>query len=203
MMTPRYKDTHRTEAMQSTRLRLLDAAAAEFAHHGFDGANVNTIAAAAGFSVGTLYNYFPTKRDLMDAFIDDTARMHVASIAERVGLQQDPSQRVAAFFQAGFDFVTDHPIRARAIFNTLNGPDEAFRERLFQGYQPLFQLLAEGVIAAGIARRQFRQLDPLSTASLMMLIYLGTASQFSPQGGLWMDPDQVSDFVLHSLRDGE
>lgn len=201
-MTPRYKSTDRNHAMQATRQLLLDAAAVEFAQYGFDRANVNHIADMAGFSIGTFYNYFPSKRDLMNAFIDDTSRMHVDYIVERVHTAPDPAKRIGAFFQAGFTFVESHPVKSRAIFNALNGPDENFRERLFQGYQPLFQLLSEDVLGLGIAQGIFRQLDPVSTAGLLMLIYLGAGSQFNAQGQLWMDPGQVSDFVLHSLQKG-
>jgi AcrR family transcriptional regulator len=199
-MTPRHKKTMRDEVMQGTRQRLLAAAAEEFAQNGYDKANVNHIARAAGFAIGTFYNYFPSKRDLMCAFIDETAQMHVDYIMDQVKLVEEPGKRVEAFFQAGFAFVETHITQSRAIFNTLNGPDEAFRLRLFQGYQALFQLLGEDVIGPGIAQGDFRQVDPVSTAALLMLIYLGTGSQLSPEGKLWMDHTQVADFVLHSLK---
>lgn len=202
-MTPRYKQNIRSEAMRETRSRLMAAAAEEFAVNGYEKANVNRIAESAGFSIGTVYNYFPSKRELMLAFIDETSQMHVNFILEKVKSETNPSQRIAAFFEAGFAFVEGHTILAKAIFNTLNGPDEEFRVRLFQGYQPLFQMLGEDVIGLGIAQGEFRQLDPVSTAGLLMLIYLGTGSQFSTEGKLWMDYNQVSDFVLHSLKKGK
>jgi AcrR family transcriptional regulator len=199
-MTPRYKNAERDEAIQETRGKLLAAAAEEFASNGYSKANVNRIADAAGFSIGTVYNHFPSKRDLMLSFIDKTARMHVDYIVEQVNLEQVPTRRLEAFFRAGFAFVETHTTHARAIFNTLNGPDEEFRVRLFQGYQPLFQLLSEEVIEAGMSRGDFRQVDSGNTAGLLMLIYLGTGSQFNLEGKLWMDSAQVADFVTHSLE---
>ena len=62
-MMVRHKETVRDEIMSATRQQLLAAAAQEFAEKGFVGANVNRIANAAGFSIGTFYNYFPSKRD--------------------------------------------------------------------------------------------------------------------------------------------
>ncbi len=186
--------------MQETRRLLLEAAAEEFAQNGYNKANVNRIAEAAGFSIGTVYNYFPSKRDLMFAFIDETAQRHVDYVIDQVKLEKDPGKRLDAFFKAGFEFVETHTTQSRAIFNTLNGPDEEFKLRLFQGYQPLFQLLSDDVIGPGIAQGDFRKVDPVATSGLLMLIYLGTGSQFSPEGKLWMSPDQVADFVLHALR---
>jgi AcrR family transcriptional regulator len=199
-MTPRYKNVDRDEAIQETRGRLLEAAAGEFASNGYSKANVNRIADAAGYAIGTVYNHFPSKRDLMLTFIDETARMHVDYIVEQVNLEQVPAQRLEAFFKAGFAFVETYPTQARAIFNTLNGPDEEFRVRLFQRYQPLFQLLSDEVIEAGMSRGDFRQVDSGNTAGLLMLIYLGTGSQFDLEGKLWMDSTQVADFVIHSLE---
>lgn len=46
------------------RRRLLDAAAAEFAAKGLDGARVDDISVAAGLAKGTIYNYFPSKGDV-------------------------------------------------------------------------------------------------------------------------------------------
>ena len=196
----RHKETVRDEIMSATRQQLLAAAAQEFAEKGFVGANVNRIANAAGFSIGTFYNYFPSKRDLMVAFIDEIGQLHVDFMVDQVKQEADPCRRMEAFFKSGFVFVETHLTQSRAIFNTLNGPDEEFKLRLYQVYQPLFQLLSDDILAPGIAQGDFRQVDQGATAGLIMLIYLGTGSQFGPEGALWLDPMQVADFVLQALR---
>ena len=54
-----------TEATRAEhRRRLLDAAAAEFATKGFDGARVDDISLAAGLGKGTIYNYFESKQEV-------------------------------------------------------------------------------------------------------------------------------------------
>jgi len=198
-MTARYKSSERKGIMHETRQLLLRAAAEEFALHGFDKANVNRIAESAGFSIGTVYNYFPNKRELMFAFIDQTAQLHVDYIVEGVISEQDVRRRVEVFYQRGFRFVEDHLTQAKAIFSVLNGPDQEFKLRMFQGYQALFQLLRDDILAAGMDQGVFRRVDPQETANLLMLIYLGTGSQSGPEGNLWLDAATVADFVLHSL----
>lgn len=198
-MIARHKVTERQGIMHETRQLILSAAAEEFSIHGFDKANVNRIAESAGFSIGTVYNYFPSKRELMFAFIDQTAQLHVDYIVEGVIREQDIPTRLEIFFQRGFRFVEDHLIQAKAIFSVLNGPDQEFKLRMFQGYQALFQLLRDDILAAGMQQGVFRQVDPQETANLLMLIYLGTGSQTGPEGQLWLDATTVADFVLHSL----
>ena len=164
-MIARHKVTERQGIMHETRQLILSAAAEEFSIHGFDKANVNRIAESAGFSIGTVYNYFPNKRELMFAFIDQTAQLHVDYIVEGVIREQDIPTRLEIFFQRGFRFVEDHLIQAKAIFSVLNGPDQEFKLRMFQGYQALFQLLRDDILAAGMHQGVFRQVDPQETAN--------------------------------------
>jgi AcrR family transcriptional regulator len=53
-----------------SRARILDAAHAEFAEHGFDGARVDRIAALAGINKRMLYHYFGNKDDLFCAVLE-------------------------------------------------------------------------------------------------------------------------------------
>ena len=49
---------------QKRRNKIINVAVHEFARKGFNNANINEIAAAAGISVGSIYKYFNTKEDL-------------------------------------------------------------------------------------------------------------------------------------------
>lgn len=56
------------------RLAILDAAAEEFATHGYDAASINRIITAAGISKGAIYYYFEDKLDLFVTVIEDHTR---------------------------------------------------------------------------------------------------------------------------------
>ena len=185
--------------MKETRLLLLEAAAEEFAREGFDKANVNQIAKDGGFSIGTLYNYFSTKRELMNTLIDETAKKHVAYMIDQVKLVEDPKKRVIAFYKAGFEFIEMNFYHSVSIFITLNSADKEFKIRIFQGYQPLFAFLIDEVINLGISTGAFHPVDTDSTAGLLMLLYLGAGSQYRINGNLRTDHTQIADFVLRSL----
>ncbi|WP_323118310.1 TetR/AcrR family transcriptional regulator [Burkholderia alba] len=49
---------------------LLEAAGAEFAQKGYEGATMTAIAARAGASIGSLYQFFPTKPQVAAALLD-------------------------------------------------------------------------------------------------------------------------------------
>jgi AcrR family transcriptional regulator len=196
----RHKGAEREEIAAQTRRALLDAAAEEFARDGYKAANINRISLAAGFAKGTIYNYFPSKRALLLALIDDSAADHVGYIMDQVGQVDDPDERLSAFFEAGFAWVAGHSNQGRVMITMLYGPDEAFRIHMYQAYLPLFQFVAAQIVSPGIEQGRFRDLQPMSTAGLLMTIYLGTASQTDPEGRTWIDPAQVSDFAIHALR---
>jgi AcrR family transcriptional regulator len=197
---PRHKKADRQEIMSETRHLLLRAAAAEFAREGYGGANINRISKAAGFAKGTIYNYFDSKKSLIFAIIDETAKAHLDFIAEQVRQEEDAGRRLECFFEAGFAFVAEHLAQAQVMVNVLHGHDVEFKQRMYTAYQPMFQLVGREIVAAGIAQGAFRVVDADSTAVLLMTIYLGTGSQVDEQGRIWLDPRQVADFALHALR---
>jgi AcrR family transcriptional regulator len=197
---PRLKDSERDQVMRDTRQFLLQAASEEFARHGYDAANVNNISRAAGFAKGTIYNYFPSKRALMEALIDTIAKGHLGHVVGEVGKESDPRRRLERFFEVGFAFVVDHLAQARVLINNIYGPDDAFKVHMYAAYRPMFDFVGQEVIAPGIAEGVFRQVDVEATSSLLMTIYLGTASQVDDQGRTFLDARQVANFALHALR---
>ena len=52
--------------------------------HGYDGASTNRIAAAAGISPGSLYQYFPNKDAIAAAVIDQYSDQLAERVAARV-----------------------------------------------------------------------------------------------------------------------
>jgi AcrR family transcriptional regulator len=195
----RIKQTERQQTIDQTRQRLLAAASNEFATVGYEKANVNTISLAAGYAKGTIYNYFPSKQALLLALIDDIAQLHLDFMHQSVLQITDPAQRLERFYQAGFEFVTLYPSQARAMFNTLSSADEASKQHAFEAYQPMFQFVAAEILAPGLTQGLFRDIEPVSMSTLLMTIYLGTATHLSPQGEFRLDPNQVAALALHGI----
>jgi len=82
----RPRKTPRQARAHETRARILDSARGVFGARGYAAGTTNRIAAAAGMSVGSLYQYFPNKDailvELVDEHVDDGARRVRAAVAE-------------------------------------------------------------------------------------------------------------------------
>lgn len=110
----------RQQRSAETRARILDAAAEVFGTHGYAAGTTNRIAAAAGLSVGSLYQYFPNK----DAVLVELMRAHVedgiAEIARRLAsvesLPEGIEARLALFVDAAMANHRGHPGLHRVLF---------------------------------------------------------------------------------------
>jgi AcrR family transcriptional regulator len=87
--------------------RILDAAMRLFRADGVDATHVEAIAALAEVSPGTVYNYFPTKGDLLVGIVTREVTEVVAAGAAVVA---DPPGDVAAALSALIDGYYDHSL---------------------------------------------------------------------------------------------
>jgi TetR/AcrR family transcriptional repressor of uid operon len=86
-----------TEARAERRLQILEAAHRCFVRRGFHAASTAEISSEAGISVAGLYQYFPTKQDLVTALIQHELEADLALIQEldQAGDLLEGMQRVA------------------------------------------------------------------------------------------------------------
>lgn len=89
----------RQESRELTRRRLLDAAKAEFARHGVEGANLTDILRAAGVSPGAFYHQFKDKMDLFLAVVDELSLLLRRMIREGRSNILQPGHDVLAWIE--------------------------------------------------------------------------------------------------------
>jgi len=80
-----------TETLSPEKERqILRGAALVFAQEGYEGASMSRIAAEAGVSKGTLYNYFAGKADLFAAFVNEECSRKIAALFDGADDGTDP-----------------------------------------------------------------------------------------------------------------
>lgn len=81
----RIRRTARQERSQATVDAILEAAALLFAEGDLDAVNTNHIAERAGVSVGSLYQYFPSKQAILGELIDRHSERTMAALQSKLG----------------------------------------------------------------------------------------------------------------------
>jgi AcrR family transcriptional regulator len=91
------------------RAAILHAALGVFAKSGVDGTAVPQIAAAAGVGVGTLYRYFTSKEQLVNALFRATKLRLRARLEDGLDLTLPPRKLFAAFWARLVAFAREEP----------------------------------------------------------------------------------------------
>jgi AcrR family transcriptional regulator len=98
----------RDEARALFRNAILDAAEAVFAERGFHGARIQDIAERARIAVGTVYNHFEQKDDVLSALLEERVEGLVAQIRARAGDPKEFRPRLHARMTRLFAYVGQH-----------------------------------------------------------------------------------------------
>jgi AcrR family transcriptional regulator len=133
----------------------MDAARELFARQGFHATAVAEIVARAGLSQGAFYLYFPDKRSIFSAVVDDvfwTLRRRIWGATRDVA---DPERRLAAGLLAYLEFYGELKDWHRLVYRQGAGIDPAFQEKQHDLYRTLGEALQPTLreAAAGRARR--------------------------------------------------
>jgi len=136
----------RIRALRPDRFDLiLEAACREFARHGFERANINSIAEAGGVGKGTIYNYVRSKEELFRAALRRTVRALIAFLHERVPAEAPPRERMQAYLRAHLEFMAsrddDYMLAAAAFYgaNFLYGRGAADTQVAVHTYEDVFR----------------------------------------------------------------
>ena len=148
--------TRRALAKQQTRLKVIAAARKLFSEHGYEGATIRDIAAAAGMSTGAVFANFSDKSDLFrEIMISDIAKI-VAEMREAVGKARNVEEALLKIFSAGYAFYQAQMPLARAAFSVSWAPKDG---EMFRKLAPLsdVQQLILDQLNAGVERGELSQ----------------------------------------------
>jgi AcrR family transcriptional regulator len=134
------------------REEILDAAVRLFSERGYSDTDTQILADRLKIGKGTLYRYFPSKRELFLAAVDRVIRrMREVVDASMVGID-DPLDRIAHAIRAYLCFYADNPpyvellIQERALFKDRKKPTYfEYRDANIERWHAVYRaLIAEG-----------------------------------------------------------
>ena len=169
--------------------QIIKAALEVFGECGLANARLQDIAERAGVSKGTIYLYFPNKEELFREMIRQTA---VAAIerAEQANVPGTPTNQLLAFMRGYWAFVRSPAFITiyRLVLGELHQfPDLAkfyANEVVARG-----QKLMAGIISRGIDAGEFREIDPMVAARMLVAIIV--------MNGIWRDEHTGVPLLAH------
>jgi AcrR family transcriptional regulator len=92
-----YRRTPRVEArLTASRERILAAALALVAEHGYAGCSVAAVARHAGVATGSVYRHYPSKADLVSEVFRTACQREVDALARAASLEETAASALAA-----------------------------------------------------------------------------------------------------------
>jgi AcrR family transcriptional regulator len=182
--------------------QILRAARAVFIERGYLAARVEDVAKRAGLSKGAVYFYFPSKRDLFMALVQEEHEKTYGFLELAENDSRPAAVKLLDLGQKYLDYFAGlkTPPRFFLMMCEQGIRDEEIREECQAVHQQFVDAVAR-ILAQGMAEGAFRQGDPQSLAEMLKALIDG----MSGQSAIGIRPDRdrlMSDgiqFILYGL----
>jgi AcrR family transcriptional regulator len=163
----------RERRKQQTRERIIAAAAASFAEHGFDATTFDHIAERADVARATVFNYFHDKQQLLRAYLDHRRAWLQALLEDEAPGEQDSAARLARLLDTLTAFNQGNEREARAVLGAWRQMRDPYREGA-----PTAEVFRE-TIEAGQAAGEFSAAADSRAAALFLFdAYVGVITRW-------------------------
>jgi len=165
--------SRRDELVQKRSTQILEAAARVFARKGYHAATTKEIAAEAGVSEGTIYNYFQSKEDLLlgiPRLISDTTLLPALSqiVTTSITSGEEEEKLLTALLDNGFQTLQRNVDFLKVLFSALPTMDEETLERYLRRIPLYFAQALEEFLQSRIAQGVYRPMDTTVVARAFM-----------------------------------
>jgi TetR/AcrR family transcriptional regulator len=200
------KEKRKEREFNLRRMEILDAAVKVFAAKGFYTATVAEIAAASGFAIGTLYQFFDSKEQLYTAMLTENLGMMYAGIRKAMEEEAGIVRKIELLVASHFRYVEENAefcsIFVRGDYLSLSEGSAELRKRIRSDYA-LHVSFIEEVMRDGIRTGILKKMDPPLMATALMGIVSSYASKWlavAEEGSLKSKVPFVLDIFLGGVR---
>ena len=161
------------------RERILEAATRLFLRHGFRAVGVDTVVAEAGVAKMTLYAYFPSKDDLIAAYLERANERFWHWLDAAVAGVEDPRARLVAMFDAVGKLAND----PQCLGCTFQGTAAEFPDPDHPGHRVALAHKQAVLARLGTLAQEADLRDPEALADQLLLLMDGAwvaARMFGP-----------------------
>ncbi|MEA3350315.1 MAG: TetR/AcrR family transcriptional regulator [Chloroflexota bacterium] len=181
----------RPDVSEERTNQILNAASDVFSRLGFHKARVNDIAEEAGLSKGTLYWYFKSKDDIINALLDRLFEHGISGLRELQAADESATEKLLQFTERTIDEI-DQLLNMLPLTYEFLGL--IFRRKnvkiAFKRYFHSYMDLLTPIIQQGINAGEFRDVDAHDVAVAVSAVFEGTIL-------LWVYDSDAVDLKKH------
>lgn len=159
-----------------TREKILAAALELFAERGFHGTAVPLVAERAKVGAGTIYRYFESKEQLVNALYQREKQKMLDALLASFPFDRPPREQFRTFFKRMAQYAKAHPLAVRFMELHHHAPylDDESRRMEEHG-----NALIEGSIRAAVAQEVMKDIPPIVLVSIVWGVFLGLLRSWS------------------------
>jgi AcrR family transcriptional regulator len=194
---------NRMEKSELIRDALLKAAAEVVGEVGYADASIALITRKAGVALGTFYNYFGTRQDILDTLLPALGRQLREHVREQARVGGDFAEREELSFRAFFSFLQAHPHFFRILNEAESFAPQAYHEHLDTVARGYMSFLSHASADGELPGYRSDELEVVTLILMAARTYI--AARFAPGEGRetelpgWVVRAYMK-FVLHGLQ---
>lgn len=194
-----------TTAEPAKKQHIRQAAVRVFARHGFHNTRASQIAEEAGVAVGTIYNYFEHKNDILVDIFETEQNERMATIDEILATDQPMRDKIYQIVH----FQIDRAVANRETMRLFISEDLHLGNDAEDCTRQMFQEIPEhvaGILRNARDRGEIRDLDPLVAANAIVGAQRSVMARlcfFDDEQAERMREtaaDELAAFLWHALR---
>jgi len=166
---PEREATRRDRRIQRQRQAIVDAAAELFAQKGYEATTTKDIARAADIGESTLYGYFASKQEVLQAILSQQAEM-VDSLLEHLG-EMTGLESFVDLTDVLMEKILSRTLYNRVLIAEAWVDDQVLRSFVFTHWAPIMENLQD-FIRGRIADGVFRPIDPGLGARMLVAAFI-------------------------------
>jgi len=159
---PRLSETRKELLTTMMKESIFEAATSVLSEHGLDGTTMNRVAAAADLAKSSLYDYFPSKDELLDFVSEKLETPFMRAVDETLRADLPAPQKLERILRTAFENSTKH----KAIVRLLIHSEQEYRVR--QRTRPQVLEAFTAIFAQGIQEGSFHPHNPAHTGRMFL-----------------------------------
>lgn len=182
-----------------------EAAIRVFARKGFYNARAEEIAREAGIAVGTIYNYFASKEEILLDIFKTEFEKQMEGFRDLLASDLPIPQKIRQILENHFSRLSKHGDLAQLLMQERFNPGEGFRAKLLDLYKGMISRIEE-LIREGIDKNWVRECHPRIIAYALLgvveslSVYALTYPEEAKQGILADAPAELAGLIWNGLH---